>query len=278
MASRAGTEGCSLATRWGRSVSCVAILAGAILLVALQGRATAAGDPVVRVAVAASFSQTAERLCRSYFAGRSGRCVLTPGSSGLLASQVAQGAPFDLFLSADRRRAERLEVEGLAVPGSRFTYAIGQLVLWAPALGGEDLETILRGDSLATLAIANPASAPYGAAALETLRSLGIDPAGRIRIVQGTDATQAFQFVASGAADAGFVARSQVLEYQASSGASIAHAVVAVDPALHAPIEQQAVLLARAAANADARGLLEFLRSDAAGRIILAAGYALPPR
>jgi len=275
-----GREGCSLATRWGRSASSAAILAGAILLVAGQGRAASAAgeDDVVRVAVASSFSQTAERLCRRFFAGRPGRCVLTPGSSGLLASQIAQGAPFDLFLSADRRRAERLEVEGLAMPGTRFTYAVGQLVLWAPAHGGEDLETILRGDWLRTLAIAKPAAAPYGAAALETLRALRIDPGGRLRIVQGENAAQAFQFVASGAADAGFVAMSQVLEYEASPGTAIAHEIVAVDPALHAPIEQQAVLLARASSNATARDLLEFLRSDAAGRIILAAGYAAPPR
>jgi molybdate transport system substrate-binding protein len=265
----------------GRPASWVTICAALVLLGVAHGRAAwaAASPGDLRVAVASSFSQTAERLCRAFFTGRPGRCVLTPGASGLLASQVAQGAPFDVFLSADRKRAERLEVEGLAVAGSRFTYATGRLVLWAPAHASvEDLKTILSSVSVRVVAIANPASAPYGAAALETLHTLGIDAAGQSRIVQGANAAQAFQFVERGAADAGFVAMSQVLEYEASSGTSIAHEIVAVDPALHAPIEQQAVLLVGAASNATARDLLEFLRSDTAGRIIAAAGYDVPPR
>ena len=270
-----------MAIRLERSVWWAALCASLLLPGTSPVRnAWAAGEShELRVAVAANFSQTAERLCRAFFAGRPGRCVLTPGASGLLASQVAQGAPFDVFLSADRARAQRLEVEGLAVPGTRFSYAIGRLVLWAPAhTGRPDLKTILSGGSVRTLAIANPASAPYGTAALETLHALGIDPAGRLRIVQGENVAQTLQFVASGAADAGFVAMSQVLEYQSSSGTSIAQQVVEVDPSLHEPIEQQAVLLTKAASNDDARDLLEFLRSNAAGRIIRAAGYALPPR
>jgi molybdate transport system substrate-binding protein len=260
-----------------RSAWWAAIFAGAIMLGIPHARA--ASEPgVVRVAVASSFYRTADRLCLAFFASRPGRCVLTPGASGLLASQVAQGAPFDVFFSADRARAQWLEAEGLAVPGTRFTYAIGRLVLWTPSGGGSDLRKILTGGAVRTLAIANPGTAPHGVAAVETLRALGVDPAGRQRIVQGENAAQAFQFVASGAADAGFVALSQVLEYEASSGTSIARDVVAVDPALHAPIEQQAVLLAVAAANRDARDLLEFLRSDEAGRIIRAAGYTVPPR
>lgn len=263
------------------SISWVAICAGAILPAAAQGRAaSSAPEPgVVRVAVASNFLPTAERLCRGFFAARPGRCVLTAGASGLLASQVAQGAPFDVFLSADRRRAERLDADGLAAPGTRFTYAIGRLVLWAPARSaGEGPKSILSSAAVRTLAIANPASAPYGTAALETLRALGVATEGRLRIVQGENVAQAFQFVASGAADAGFVAQSQVVEYEASSGTSIAHEVVAVNPALHAPIEQQALLLKRAATNAEARALLEFLRTDAGGRIIEAAGYAVPSR
>ena len=274
-------QGRKLANRMQRRATfaaiCVAVL---VVLAAQSGAAPVAGDPgVLRIAVASSFSQTAERLCRAFFTGRSGRCVLTPGASGLLASQIAQGAPFDVLLSADRRRAERLEAEGLAASGSRFTYAIGRLVLWAPGHGaGEDLRAILSSGSVRTLAIANPGSAPYGSAALETLRALGIDPKGRLRIVKGENAAQAFQFVASGAADAGFVALSQVMDYEATSGTSITHEVFAVDPALHAPIEQQAILVRRASPSPIAREWLEFLRSDTAGRIIVAAGYALPTR
>jgi molybdate transport system substrate-binding protein len=270
-----------MATQLQRPAWSAATLVCAIALAAVQpGGASAAGDARdLRVAVASSFSHTMERLCREFFAGRPGRCVLTPGASGVLASQVAQGAPFDLFLSADRQRAERLEAEGLTAPGSRFTYATGRLVLWAPAHAGDgDLKTMLSGGSVRTLAIANPASAPYGSAALETLRALGVDPAERLRIVMGGNAAQAFQFVASGAADAGFVALSQVKDYEAASGTDISREVFAVDPALHAPIEQQAVLVKEASSNAAARELLEFMRSDAGRRIIVAAGYAVPLR
>jgi molybdate transport system substrate-binding protein len=231
----------------------------------------------VRVAVAANFKQTADALCDAYFATRPGRCVITAGASGLLYAKAAQGAPFDVFLSADRARAEQLESAGLAVPGSRFTYAIGRLVLWRPGRPpGRDLSAVLADPALRTLAIANPGAAPYGAAALESLRALDIDPQGRYRVVQGESVAQAFQFVATGAADAGFVALSQVLEYGSRSGRSLDAEVLEVDPRLHAPIEQQAVLLAVAAEDAVAAGLLQFMRTDAARRIIAAAGYSNP--
>jgi molybdate transport system substrate-binding protein len=232
----------------------------------------------VRVAVAANFKQTTEELCRVYFLSPgSGRCVVTAGGSGLLFAKVSQGAPFDVFLSADRARAERLETEGLAVPGTRFTYAIGRLAFWRPGRPvGRDLRAALSDEKVRAIAIANPGAAPYGIAALESLRSLGITLEGRYRIVQGESVAQAFQFVASGAADAGFVAWSQVLEYRPASGGSIESEVLLVDPGLHRPIEQQGVLLQPGRANAAARGLLEFMRSSAGRRIIESAGYASP--
>jgi molybdate transport system substrate-binding protein len=273
-------QGKAVAVRMQQSVSVAAKCVAVLALLAAQSRAeTTAGDAgILRVAVASSFSQTAGRLCRAFFSGRPGRCVLTPGASGLLASQVAQGAPFDVLLSADRRRAERLEAEGLAVPGSRFTYAIGRLVLWAPDhRGGEDLKAVLSGGTVRTLAIANPGSAPYGAAAMETLRALGVDASRQLRIVKGENAAQAFQFVASGAADAGFIALSQVTDYEATSGTSITDETFPVDPSLHAPIEQQAIQVEVPSPKPVASEWLEFLRSDTARRIIVAAGYALPP-
>ena len=231
----------------------------------------------VRVAVAANFKQTADQLCRAYFEARPGRCILTAGASGLLYAKVSQGAPIDVFLSADRARAERLETDGRVVPGSRFTYAIGRLVFWRPGrAAGQDLRAALSDDRVRTLAIANPGSAPYGDAALETLRALGIPTGGRYRIVQGESVAQAFQFVASGAADAGFVALSQVREYRPASDGGIESEVIVVDPALYHPIEQQGVLLAPAGTNAAARGLLEFMRSRDGRRIIEAAGYRSP--
>jgi len=249
----------------------------AALLCGLAGLMAQAEERVqdVRVAVAANFKQTAAELCRVYFAARPGRCVLTAGASGLLYAKVAQGAPFDVLLSADAARAKRLEAAGLAAPGTRFTYAIGRLVLWRPGhAAGKDLRAALADDGVHTIAIANPGAAPYGIAALETLRALGIPTAGRFRLVQGESVAQTFQFVATGAADAGFVALSQVLEFEAASRRRIASEVILVDPTLYRPIEQQAVLLGTARENAAARGLLEFLRSPAARRIIDAAGYA----
>lgn len=251
-----------------------------VLALALASVAVRAGDAAseVRMAVAANFKQAAEQLCSAYFATRPGRCAVTAGASGLLYAKVAQGAPFDVFLSADAARAEKLESEGLAVPGSRFTYAIGRLAFWRPgAAAAKDLRTALADPSLQTIAIANPGSAPYGIAALETLRSLGITGGDRYTIVQGESVAQAFQFVASGAADAGFVALSQVREYRNVAGARLDSEVIIVDSTLHRPIEQQAVLLKTAAGNVEARGLLEFVRSPAGRRIIEAAGYTIPP-
>ncbi len=258
----------------GRRLRALAALA--CVFVAL---AAGASDevPEVRVAVAANFKQAAGELCTAYFATRPGRCAVTSGASGLLFAKVAQGTPFDVFLSADAARAGKLESEGLAVPGSRFTYAIGRLAFWRPGRpAAKDLRAGLADESVRTIAIANPASAPYGVAALETLRSLGIATDGRYTIVQGESVAQAFQFVASGAADAGFVALSQVREYQPSSGGSIEAETLVVDPGLHRPIEQQAVQLVTGRNNADARGLLEFKRTAAGRRIIEAAGYSVP--
>lgn len=255
----------------------IAWLAAALCCVT-PGRASGPAQDV-RVAVAASFKPTAEALCDAYFATRPGRCVITAGASGLLYAKAAQGAPFDVFLSADRARAGQLESAGIAVPGSRFTYAIGRLVLWHPdGAPSRDLRTALTDPALRTLAIANPGAAPYGAAALQTLHALGIDPAARYRVVRGESAAQAFQFVATGAADAGFVALSQVLEYRARAGRSLEAEVIEVQAGLHAPIEQQAVLLEVASGNAAAAGLLQFMRTDSARRIIAAAGYSIPAR
>lgn len=239
--------------------------------------ATPAHAAELRVAVAANFKQTAEELCEAFFEGRDGRCLVTPGASGLLYGKVTQGAPYDVFLSADRERPERLEQEGLAVAGTRFTYAIGRLVLWRPGLAAStELRALLTDGRIRDLAIANPKTAPYGRAALETLSALGIDAAA-FRLVQADSAGKVVQFVASGAADAGFVSLAQVLQYEVTSGRSLRDEYVHVDPALHRPIEQQAVLLAGAGEKHVAREFMAFLAS-ARGRVIIeSAGYLLPP-
>lgn len=247
----------------------------ALLLGLLLCNGAAAAE--LRIAVAANFKQTAEEICRAFSAGHPVRCLVSSGASGLLYGKIAQGAPFDVFLSADRERPERLEREGLAVPGSRFTYALGRLVFWRPGRRvGTDLAAALADDSLQSLAIANPRSAPYGAAALEVLRATGIDAAKRYRLVQGESVGQAFQFIASGAADAGFVSAAQLLQYQSKTGRTLEGELLAVESSLHGPIEQQAVLLRVGANDPVAQAFLRYLESPPAMALIEAAGYSVP--
>ncbi len=234
----------------------------------------------LRVAVAANFKPTVTELCEVFFSERGGgRCIITSGASGLLFAQISQGAPFDVFLSADRARPLRLEQRGLAVPGTRFTYAQGRLVFWQPCgARGDDLREMLTSGTVATLALANPQSAPYGEAASSVLRALGLDASEELRRVIGENVTQAFQFVGSEAADAGFVSRAQIVEYTIRSGGSLAGVVIDVDESLYAPIEQQAVLLSQARDPKEARAFLDFLRSPPAMGLIIEAGYKVPDR
>lgn len=259
--------------RWTCLVACLAVLAGWCAVVA----AAPLDATELRVAVAANFKPAIEDLCAAFGRDRSVRCVVTAGASGLLYAKIRQGAPFDVFLSADVERAGRLEKEGLAVAGTRFTYALGQLVVWRPGMVARaELRSVLEDPAVRTLAIANPEAAPYGVAALETLSALGLSDVKRFEIVRGESVGQAFQFVATGAASAGFVALSQVIEYQAASGRDIRREVVVVDDALHSPIEQQAVLLTGAGDRKDAQALLDFIRSPEGRRMIVAAGYSVP--
>jgi molybdate transport system substrate-binding protein len=225
----------------------------------------------VHVAVAQNFAPVARELGAAFERSNGGRVILSAASSGKLYAQIDSGAPFDVFLSADAERPARLESEGLATAGSRFTYALGRLVLWSADLervdpGGK----VLEGEDWRHLAIANPELAPYGAAAAETLRGLGLWERVASRLVRGEDVGQAFQFVVSGNAELGFVALSQLADGQHGGSRWL------VPESLHAPIEQQAVLLARAAENATARAFLAFLRSAQAHARISQAGYGAP--
>jgi molybdate transport system substrate-binding protein len=241
----------------------------------VQAAAHAVDDPL-RIAVAANFKLTMDRLAAE-FAKETGELapVVSSGASGLLYSQIAQGAPFDLFFSADRERPERLEREGLAVPGSRFTYAIGKLVLWRPGRAWSGtLEAALRAPEVKVVSIANPGVAPYGVAAQQVLQKAGLWATPPFRIVQGESIGQAFQFVASGNAQLGFIALSQVRE---TTRPGIAAEVLEIDPALHAPLAQDAVRLKRSAGKAAAARFLAFVRGPRGQAIITAAGYAQAP-
>lgn len=246
-----------------------ACFASSLLLVLLLAGPVAGEEAVV--AVAANFTEVAERL-EGTFERQSGHSLtFVVGSTGKLYAQIAHGAPFDAFLAADQARPERLEEEGLAVAGSRFTYATGRLTLWSREPGGvgSDGAATLRQGKFRLLAIANPDLAPYGAAARQTLESLDLWTALEDQVVLGETVGQAHALVASGNAELGFVALSYVL----SPRNEIPGSRWDVPAELHAPIRQDAVLLTRAAANPAARGFLDFLRGDAAKTVIESYGY-----
>ena len=238
------------------------------LLLALA--APTAGEEAV-VAVAANFAEVVERLEADF--ERDGRHTLTfvAGSTGKLYAQIVHGAPFDAFLAADQERPELLEREGLAVAGSRFTYATGRLTLWSrePGRVGSDGAATLRRGGFRLLAIANPELAPYGAAARQTLEKLGLWSSLGGKIVMGETIGQAHAMVASGNAELGFVALSSVI----SPRNQLPGSRWDVPAELYEPIRQDAVLLKRAAGNAAARGFLEYLRGAEARALIESYGY-----
>jgi molybdate transport system substrate-binding protein len=238
------------------------------ILLGLISASPALADQV-RVAVAANFTAPARELA-TLFKARSGHeVVLSFGSSGQLFAQITQAAPFDVFLSADAERPERLVRERLAAADSRFTYSIGKLILWSRDRRAEAGELALR-QPFEKIAIANPAAAPYGGAALDVLRNLGLLEQLRRRIVQGTSIAQTFQFVESGNAELGFIALSQ-LEGRTDGGRWL------VPPALHGSLQQDAVLLTRGQGNKAATEFLNFLKSTEARALISRFGYELAP-
>ncbi len=223
----------------------------------------------VTVAVAANFADAARAL-GARFTREEGRDVrVVVGSTGELYAQIEHGAPFDVFLAADQERPRRLEAEGLTVPGSRATYAVGRLVLYGPDLPGVRGPADLEAGTWRHLAVANPRTAPYGAAAMETLARLGLAEAVAPRLVQGESVGQTYQFVRSGAAELGFVALSQVVEEPGRT-------YWVVPDSFHAPIRQDRVLLARASDESAARAFLAFLDGPAGREVVRAYGYAVP--
>lgn len=241
----------------------IAALSGALSL-ALGGVAVA-GE--TKVAVAANFTEAAREIAARFKARTGHEATLSFGSSGQFYTQIANGAPYEVFLSADVERPRRVEAEGLAVAGSRFTYATGRLVLFSRTPGLVDGKgAVLAKGGFEKLAIADPKAAPYGQAAVETLSRLRLQNVLRPKIVQGASITQAFQYVQTGAAELGFVALSQVIDEKGGSR----WIVPAAD---HSPIEQQAVLLKTGQKSEAAKAFLAFLRSAEARAIIRRYGY-----
>ena len=224
----------------------------------------------INIAVASNFSDTMKNISRRFETKTGHKVKLIIGSTGKHYAQIKNGAPFDLLFAADTRRPQLLEAEGPAIKGSRFTYAIGQLVLWSPQSGYVDKEAkiLMRGD-FRRLAIANPKLAPYGQAAAEVLQSRQVWQKLRPRLVQGENISQTYQFIKTGNAELGFIAYAQLKHENKPMTGS----VWLVPQNLYTPIQQQAVLLKE---NQTAREFVNFMRSNEILDIIQQAGYNLP--
>jgi molybdate transport system substrate-binding protein len=238
------------------------LAAGALAL----GAALPAQGAETNVAVAANFTDAATEIAQAFKEKTGHEAVLSFGSTGQLYAQITQEAPFEIFLAADDERPGKAEDEGLAVPGSQFTYATGSIVLWSRDPNLVRGEATLRKDGFTRIAIANPITAPYGAAAVQAMRALGVYDRLEPKIVQGNNIAQTYQFVETGNAELGFVALSQV-----ASGNEGSRWVVPAE--LHETIRQDAVLLEKGAKSEAAKAFIDFLKGPEAARIMQRYGY-----
>jgi len=226
----------------------------------------------VQVAVAANFTAPMKAIAADFEKDTGHKAQLAFGSTGKFYAQIKNGAPFQVLLAADDETPARLEKEGAALAGSRFTYAIGTLVLWSARPGFvDDRGAVLAKGEFAHLALATPKLAPYGAAAMETLAKLGLADKLQAKIVQGENIGQTYQFAATGNAELGFVALSQVMK----DGRIIGGSAWIVPAAMHQPIRQDAVILAGGKGNAAAEALMKYLRGAKATALIKSYGYAV---
>ena len=233
---------------------------------------TAAHAAEAQVAVAANFAEPMKAIAAVLQKTTGHTLKISTGASGAFYTQIKNGTPFDVFLSADNERPKMLEKDGLTQPGTRFTYATGKLVLWSVKPGRVDGQgAVLKAADLGKVAHANPKTAPYGAAALQVLDRLGLKDNLRPRLVQGESIGQTFKFVKTGNADVGFVALSQVL-----AGGRLKEGSMWVIPqAQYDAIRQDAVLLKRGANNEAAKELLKMLQSPNIQDLIRSHGYAI---
>ena len=236
-----------------------------ILVVSFVGTSAIAGQ--TNIAVAANFTDAAKEIAAAFKQKMGHDAVLSFGSSGQFYTQITQAAPFQIMLSADEERPQKLIKDGFGVPGSEFTYAIGKLVLWSKNPNLVKDEATLKSGTFAKLSICNPVAAPYGAAAVETMKSLKLYDTLQPKFVEGANITQAFQFVATGNAEIGFVALSQLR-------GNIGGSRWLVPQNLYKPIKQDAVLLKKGAGNAAAVAFMAFLKGPEARAIIEKYGYA----
>lgn len=229
---------------------------------------------VLTIAVASNFKTTLALLSDEFRAERALDIRIVSASTGVLYAQIASGAPFDVFLAADADRPGTLAREHLGVAETRFTFALGQLVLWIP--GQDNVSAASLSHLQGKLSIASPETAPYGLAARQYLQRIGLWESLKDQLVYGKNITQAFQYVSSGNAQAGFVAWSILKEHQGSHGVSADFWII--PPGEYSPIEQQAIRLTHATNPELADEFCEFLKSDTARGIMTSNGYSLPER
>lgn len=234
---------------------------------AMLGAAFPALAAQIQVAVAANFTEPAREIAEAFARATGHKAILSFGASGQFYTQITQGAPFDILLSADAERPQKAEREGLGIAGTRFTYALGRLVLFSKTAGlVDDTGAVLKTGRFEKLAIADPAAAPYGAAAVQTMEKLGVAETLKPKLVTGQSITQTYQFISTGAAELGFVALAQVINETGGSR-------WLVPQQNHAPIEQQAILLKRGDGSDAAKAFLSFLKGSQALTVIRKYGY-----
>ena len=228
----------------------------------------------IKVAVASNFYPAMKEIALQYELKQSQssenhKIILISGSSGKHYAQIMNGAPFDIFFSADKVRPILLEKKGISESGSRFTYALGRLVLWSSLDGFVEKDEQLYNNELRFLAIANPKIAPYGVAAREALISINLWEDLQSKLVRGENIAQTFQFVNSGNAKLGFISYSQLM----NPNYPVVGSFWEVPQSMYKPIEQQAVLLKKSSL---AKDFLSFIESDESLNIISKYGYDLP--
>jgi molybdate transport system substrate-binding protein len=244
-----------------------------ILAILLAAYATTLRAEEAVLAVAANFSAPMQQIATLFQKDTGHTIKLSFGATGAIYAQIKNGAPFDVFLSADQSTAQKLGLEGMAVPNSRFTYATGQLTLWSKQKDLVDGNgQILKSNSIQRIAVANPKLAPYGAAALETITRLGLLNELQPKLVQGDNISQTYQFIFTQNAPIGFVALSQIYANDAITSGS----AWIVPSHLYKPIAQDAILLRKGSDNAAAKALMLYLKGDKARQIIKSYGYLVP--
>lgn len=242
------------------------------VLAGLLAFATPAQADQVSVAVAANFTGPMQKIAAEFEKDTGHKVLSSFGASGKFYAQIKNGAPFDLLLAADEQTPARLIQEHAAVAATRFSYAIGKLVLWSakPAVV-DGAGQVLKNGGVEHLALANPKLAPYGAAALQAMTALGVKDAWQPRIVTGESIAQTYQFISSGNALLGFVALSQVLK-----DGKIEGSWWLVPAHLYTPIRQDVVMLEHGQGKPAAVALMSYLKTAKAKALIQSYGYQLP--